>query len=183
MRVGLDFDGVIADTIPAMRAYARDRHGLELAPSECVMPAGPERLGLDAYRQLVADTHETEYRLTFPLTLGATDGLRALARRHDLFVVTARHSGSLENAVRWLELNGLADCFSDVRSSVGPAKSELVATLELDCFVDDMPMTFQTWSANAAPLLWDADYNRNLKVEQRVRRVTGWAELIKLLRV
>lgn len=181
MRLGLDFDGVIADTIPAMIAYARLRLGIELTPTECIVPEGIERLGVVPYRALVAATHDTTYSLTFEPTAGATEGLRSLAKRHELFIVTAREGAAFANAERWIEAHGLRTCFAAVRSSAGPRKSQMVDDLRLECFVDDVPRTFRNWSARAWPLLWTAEHNRDHPVEAPTVRVAGWEELAELL--
>ncbi len=177
MRVGLDFDGVIADTIPAMIAYARAHLGIELRPSDCIVPGGIERLGLERYRQLVAATHETDYSLTFEPTAGALDALPSLAGRHQMFIVTARQGDAFANAEHWLDSRGLRACFAAVRSSAGPAKATLVDELGLDCFVDDVPRTFRNWSAKAWPILWHAEHNREYLAKSPVSRVAGWEAL------
>jgi 5'(3')-deoxyribonucleotidase len=177
VRVGLDFDGVIADTIPAMILYARQHVGLELEPRDCVMPGGVARLGLAVYRHLVEVTHATSYALTFGPTAGALEAIPELARHHDLFVVTARSKESFANAEQWLDQRGLSACFVSVYSSGGPAKSEVVEALGLDCFVDDAPRTFEGWRSTARPVLWHTDYNESHHVTPPMIRVRDWTEL------
>jgi len=177
VRVGLDFDGVIADTIPSMIVYARERLGLELLPQECVAPGGPIRLGTEAYRELVRVTHTTPFALTFSPTEGTRKWLPRLAADHDLVIVTARESEALANAELWLKAFGLASCIAEVHSSFGPTKSALAIDLRLDCFVDDLATTFESWPAQVSSLLWDASYNRLGHLPDRVERIDGWSGL------
>lgn len=177
VRIGLDFDGVIADTIPSMVAYAREHMQLDLLPEECVTPGGPLRLGVDAYREFVRATHATPFALAFRPTNGTLDSLPRLGREHDLVIVTARESAALDNAKRWLDDLGLARCIAAVHSSFGPTKSKLVGTLDLDCFVDDIPSTFEAWPGGVSSLLWDASYNRSVSPPASVERIHGWSGL------
>ena len=48
LRLTVDFDGVVPDAVGAMIDYAAAVHGIHLAPHECLVPAGPARLGVPA---------------------------------------------------------------------------------------------------------------------------------------
>lgn len=181
MRIGLDFDGVIADTIPAMVSYARERMGLEVEPRDCIVPRGIERLGIETYRQLVAETHDSDYALGFQPTHGAYAALRDMAAVHELYIVTARAGPAFANAMRWLESHGIDGYFADVQSSAEMRKTELADRLVFDWFVDDVPETFRDWSANAIPALWHTDYNSHIDVAAPIKRVHGWPALVELL--
>lgn len=177
MRVGLDFDGVIADTIPSMISYARNHLGVNLRPEDCVVPGGPQRLGTEGYRELVRVTHETPFSLTFQPTRGAVEWLPRIAAEHELVLVTARHQEAFTNAERWLDAHGFASCFAARHSSGTAAKSVVVELLSLDCYVDDLIPTFIDWPLAVTSLLWDAPYNRSRAVGPRVQRIAGWNEL------
>lgn len=97
MRVGLDFDGVISDTIPPMIEFARMTHGIELSPFDCVAPSGPAGLEMDAWLQFIADTHATPYALSIPAVDGAVAARRWLSVSHELVVVTAFRGNAFEN--------------------------------------------------------------------------------------
>lgn len=182
MRLGLDFDGVISDTIPQMIAFARTEHDLELSPFDCVAPGGPAGLTPDVWLQLIADTHNTPYALSMPPTFGAVPALRDLSVRHEVVIVTARRGEALANSEAWLEQAGLGACVRSIVSSAGRTKADVADELGLAALVDDVLENLRDLHGEAHPILWDAVYNRDVPTDSRVRRVHGWADLAALLR-
>lgn len=182
MRVGLDFDGVISDTIPSMIEFARVTHGLHLSPLDCVAPDGPAGLGSEVWLRLITDTHATPYALSMPPMFGTADGLARLSDRHEVVVVTARRGGALENTRIWLDHHGLAGHVADIVSSAGKTKADIAHELGLALLVDDVIENLHGLCGPVVPVLWDAIYNRDALVDTWIRRVSGWSDVTDLVR-
>ncbi len=167
LRLGIDFDGVISDTIAAMIDYASAVHGIDLAPHECLVPAGPARLGVEAYQALIADAHGTEYALGMPAIPGALEAIADHGARRDAVIVTARGGSAFDHTSTWLARAGLRDVLQDVVSSRGVTKAEVATRLGLDVLLDDVPANPQDLPRSVVPASWSAVYNDALPVGRR----------------
>ncbi|MSQ31490.1 MAG: hypothetical protein EXR64_05665 [Dehalococcoidia bacterium] len=176
MRIGIDFDGVLAHTMPAMVAYAAEHIGIALSEAECMRPGGPIRLGEAGYVALVRDTHETPYALTFASTEVTFEALQRLSEAHEVFVVTNRAGAALARAEEWLTARSMRAMLSDlVSASTGAGKADAARRLGLDVLLDDWPENLVGLDAATQPVLWSASYNLDASLPAGVRRVHGWA--------
>jgi len=145
LRIGLDFDGTLADTVAAGAAFLRDIEGIELAPEERTWPPGIKHLGRERFAAMLADPRFVE-RLEF--VPGALEVTRSLMEEADVFLVTARHDWQTEPVHRWLEDHGLR--FAGVASTSYESKVGASRELALDVHLDDM-------LAHTADLMRDTD--------------------------
>ncbi|MDA0366718.1 MAG: hypothetical protein O3B31_13395 [Chloroflexi bacterium] len=182
MRIGLDFDGVITDTVGAMVTYAANA-GLVLAPRDCIAPHGPAGLEPLDFETLVAATHETDYSLSFLPMAGAVEALAHLAEQHEVVVLTARRGAALDYAMRWSEAAGVRTFIRHFVSSDGHTKAAIAGPLGLDVLVDDLPGNLLGLPSSVRPLLWATDYNDQAETSPRVRRLSNWGELLRLVGV
>lgn len=133
LRIGLDFDGTLADTVGAAEAYLREVEGIVLAPHELTWPPGIKQLGSERFGQMLADDQFIEQLEFVPGALGVARSLMADA---DLFLVTARHEWQTEPVRLWLERSGLH--FDGVVSTSYESKAGACRELRLDVHFDDM---------------------------------------------
>ena len=140
MRIGFDCDGVLSFT-PFGRLAV---HAPSPVPD---LPAGYEEL----YRLPPSGgriRQAVEY-LRFawrPMTPDAASVVRALAARHELWVVTARTVAGEPLLRRWLRRHGVEECFTGVRLAPrglrGPQhKLATARMLGIGAHVDDDPRT------------------------------------------
>lgn len=174
LRLGIDFDGVVSDTIAAMIAYAAEHDGVTLSPRECLPPDGPARLGAERYQGLIAETHGTPYALEMPPIAGAVEALAALAARHDVVIVTARGGSAFVHAGTWLERAGVRGVLHDVVSAHGTTKPAVARRLRLDVVLDDWAANLAGMPPGVVPVLWTAAHNAGDPVPPPARRVDGW---------
>ncbi|MDA0351838.1 MAG: hypothetical protein O3A10_06470 [Chloroflexi bacterium] len=133
LRIGIDFDGTLADSIGAAARYLRDLEGIELEPEEMRWPPGRERIGAKRFAAMIKDPRFFQ-RLEF--VPGAEATMRTLGRDADLYIVTARTPEQAEPVERWLqhhelEVNGVAT--TSYESKVAACRK-----LQLDLHLDDM---------------------------------------------
>lgn len=181
MRIGIDFDGVICNTVPAMIAYAARAHGLALTPIDCIVANGPAGLSSDEHLQLIINTHHTEFQFEMQPVVDAVDTLRRLAEGHEILVVTARRDEGIENARRWSDRYGLTSHIGQFVSSGGTTKAALCDSLQLDVLIDDFEQNLDGLPTSTRPILWHAEYNADVTIAPPMVRVRGWLELLEHL--
>lgn len=181
MRVGIDFDGVLCDTMTAMIAYGAG-HGLRLTPRDCIGAGGPAGLTAAQFVRLVEDTHRTAYALEMAPIDGAIEAMHDIGRDHDLFIVTARRDAAYENAQRWVAQFGLTPLIREFVSTAGTTKAAICQTHSLDVLIDDFPQHLDGLPTAVLPILWHAEYNAEAAIVPPMERVTHWAALTARLR-
>ncbi len=140
MRIGFDCDGVLSYTPFGRLAVHAPSIVPELPPGYEDLYRLPARGG--RLRQAV------EY-LRFawrPMMPEAASVVRALAARHELYVVTARTLAGERLLRRWLRRHGVEECFAGFRMAPpglrGPQhKLATARMLGIDAHIDDDPRT------------------------------------------
>jgi uncharacterized HAD superfamily protein len=132
LRIGLDFDGTLADTVGAAEAYLREVEGIVLAPHELMWPPGLKQIGRERFMQMLADDRFLDELEFVP---GALEVTRSLMELADVFVVTARYDEDAEPARRWLDGHGLQ--FTDIVWTSNQSKVDACRELRLDIHLDD----------------------------------------------
>ncbi|MEZ4502270.1 MAG: hypothetical protein R3C39_06570 [Dehalococcoidia bacterium] len=180
MRLGIDFDGTVADTTEAKVRYALERFGERVTGLETTGPHGAERLGHERYLEMVEAVHRTEWTLSIAPMPGAIEALHALAEHHELFIVTARTHEEIGWAREWLRPHGVP--FRGVVHTNREPKDAACDTLGIDVMLDDSLYVLRQLEGVGAHLaLMDAEYNRAGDYPVRTRRVIDWSAFIDLV--
>jgi uncharacterized HAD superfamily protein len=137
MRIGLDFDGTIADSASAKIRYAGERWGVDLTPAQTMRPGAVPLLGRERYDAMVADVFGSELSLEMEPMPGALEALSRLGAEHELYVVTARLDHEVGLAARWLSRHGI-EVRAIRHTSRGP-KDDACRTLGVAVHLDDSP--------------------------------------------
>ena len=133
LRIGLDFDGTLVDTVGAAAAYLREVEGIVLQADELTWPPGIKHLGGERFDEMLVDERFVEQLEFVP---GALEVARSLMADADLFLVTARNERQTEPVHRWLEDRGLR--FEGVVATSYESKVRACRELRLDVYFDDM---------------------------------------------
>jgi hypothetical protein len=137
IRIGIDFDGTIADTNEVKAKWIRMNLGVDLSPWSCDRSKCVPIIGLEKYEQMAAFVYGEEGTGDAAPVTGALDGLRCLAQRAWLYVVTNRFGSHLPAARRWLCRHGVANLFKNVVSSAGRTKGEVCWEHGIEVLLDD----------------------------------------------
>lgn len=183
MNIGLDFDGVIADTSGLKRATALRMFGVEI-PTEIFkenLVVGRGLLTREQYRELMQTVcGNRECGLGMDEMPGAMVCLKELREAgHGMRVVTSREGAELEIAREWLKLRGLEPEFI----SVGYGHDKVGAVRGMDIFMDDdlnklLPLVVHL---PERLFLFHRDYNSADQVPAGIRRVSDWVKFRELL--
>ena len=102
MRIGIDFDGVLADVVQAKIVFARERFGVTLEPHETWRADAIERIGFERYNGMLRDLFGTARTLDIAPIAGALEVSGRLAEQHELIVLTARTDEERGPAEAWI---------------------------------------------------------------------------------
>lgn len=133
LRIGIDFDGTLADSIGAAARYLEDFDGIVLEPHERSWPPGLGRIGRERFGAMIVDDRFFE-RLDF--VEGAESVMRELVEAAEVFLVTARTERETEPVRRWLETHDLQ--LSGIASTSYYPKTDACRGLRIDVHFDDM---------------------------------------------
>jgi uncharacterized HAD superfamily protein len=174
MRIGLDFDGTIADTTGAKIRYAREVFGLEVTPLETWRAVGEPRLGPERFREMVVAAHHEYTEATEPMP-GVLEVIERLAVDHELFIVTARTDQEVEWARRWVSSRALP--VHALEHTNRASKLEASRRLALDVLLDDSPpVLLDIAEAGIGAALIETEYNRTLPRHVAVELVRHWPD-------
>ncbi len=173
MRIGIDLDGVVVDSIPRWVEVFNRVSGETYLPGTLINTYGSP--GTAA----ISDRHELEMLIAPPPMDGAREVLSALRTRgHQLIVITAR-SPRLERLTEaWLAYYGIE---VDAMHFLEGGNKAVVATAErLDLFIEDAPHNALALAEAGIPvLLFGAPYNQETK-HRNIRRIHSWSEVVPL---
>ncbi len=185
MRIGVDIDDVIVETLPGyIHAFeARFRRRVPLAQAHWDpfefhpdIPA-PDRLAF------FDELRGSRFMFTRPVHPDAPPAVRALkAAGHTLIIVSGRPQSHLLETEEMLERIGIRDCFAEIVHRDGqtiPAYKERAAQdHRLDVLVEDeFPAARAVAQAGVPVLLMDRPWNQG-PLPPRILRVASWGEAL-----
>ncbi len=182
MRLGLDFDGVIANDEEVKTLGIRELCGIDVDPADLRSSVMLEK-GILTREQYYDEFHPLIYNTDFLFRTKPVKGAvecigQLLAEGHDVRVITARRDVALETARLWSETHGLHLPFT----GVGWKESKASAATGLDFFVDDSAEVLEHLVGivpNLCMFLWAN--NRNDSVSSSVTRVDSWNALYRVI--
>jgi hypothetical protein len=180
--VAIDYDGTLADTNGVKAAWIERHLGKRVAPWRCNRSDCVPIIGADNYARMGNAVYGRECTLRTPEVPGALEAVRLLARRAELFVVTARGPERMGFAREWLENSGVIRCFTGMLSSKGTSKSQVCSTLNADALVDDDVRHLS--DAGEHPFLkLHLQYGRDEEIQRDSRIVfcQSWDEVLRVL--
>ena len=197
MRIYCDMDDILCETAATLCGLVREMFGVQVAYEDVREFDLQKSFGLssDQMRRFMAEAHLPERLLAYPPTVGAAEGLKALATAgHDVEIVTGRPASSFRATEGWLKAAGLGDFpvayvnkYGRLFSKDGDAP-EMVPLDELlkrhyDVAIDDSPMVlpaFAAWTRTRV-LVFGRPWNANFALAPNMTRVAGWTEILKLI--
>jgi uncharacterized HAD superfamily protein len=175
VRIGLDLDGVLVDSIPRWVAVLNREAGTSYGADELPDTHGtPER----AYH---SDRNEVEMLILPGPVEGAAAAVQSLhAAGHELVVITARHPRLRGLTQAWLDYHGMP--VHRLHFLEGASKAPTALAEGLDIMVEDTPHNALALAEAGVPvLLFGAPYNRGLS-HPLICRCEGWSGVLAQIR-
>ena len=181
-RIGLDFDGLIADTYQAKQEYSSQHYGVPLTPQQTNREAALKVLGAERYRKMIQEIYGTRLTLTLKPMPGAVATIQAMEEFADCYIVTARHADETTWMREWLNMHPLP--IHGIVYTSEQAKGDAVTNLGLDLFLDDSPRNLLDLREKPLRLaLFDPyEVNWETPIPEYIIRVRKWEDIGRLAR-
>lgn len=175
MKIGLDFDGVIADYAKTKAEVAKLLFGIDIRPEETKKEiAVPKHMTLLQFRaiQMVANGIK-EVAMSTQFVPGAQHWINHLLReRHKLKVVTSRSGIARDLAELWLPWKEI------LVIGVGHDVSKAEAAAGCDVFVDDdLDKLEELVGVVPHRFLFTWKHNEGMETGEIAKRISSWKEL------
>jgi len=188
LRIGIDVDDVLAESLPGYLEAFRQRFGHEVKIEEAAWEIFRRYPEISATQMwgFFSELEASDFLGTRPLYPEAVEAVRTLsASGHRLFVVTGRLSQHREHTRRLLERAGLLGVFEELVHRDGePApeyKTRMVRELRLDLLIEDELHVALAAAAVPIPiLLFDRPWNQG-ELPVGITRVTDWSQVLHLI--
>jgi len=168
MKIGLDFDGVIADTSYLKQKYIKKKYGVELAIEECKREfANKKGISTIDYYGMLRKMYETKLTLKAVPVPDAVKNIKKLKNQnHIIYVITSRENKGAGFARKWLKKNKLD--IPLLNTNLRP-KTEFCRDFEV--FVDDDYNKLEHLIGTVPNLfLLDLPYNKHIKTNSHIKR-------------
>ncbi len=182
MRIGIDIDDVLADSLPHFLEAFNCRFGLQVPIAQAtweIFRHHPE-IPPEKIETFFAELYRADFLGSRPLLPGAREGVEALARAgHHLCIVTGRVRQDRKITERWLETVGLAPFFQAIADRDGvPAplhKCRVAEKFALDLLFDDeLHVALKVAELPLQVLLFDKPWNQG-PLPERISRISAWS--------
>lgn len=197
MKIGLDLDDVVFDTVPSFLGFYNQIHGTNFTRTDITMYE-IEQLGIgktpDDVTRLFDRFHTSPEFDRIPLVEGAEEGIFELSRLPDssLVIVTSRppryRAKTTASITRSFPNNPLPVYFSydfsfNNQQTRSQAKSQICRELGVDVFVEDYLVYAQACSEQGVRvLLLDKPWNQNGTLPSNITRVYKWQEILQQIK-
>jgi len=171
-RIGVDIDGVLADSIPFIGSWLRQRFP-EVTLADVLQLHTPGRETYSSY----FDRYEDRIYRELPAMPGARRGLQQLSRFAEVHVISARTPRVQAATEAWLRANDLL--FDSLQMLCGGDKGAVARSLGLDAFVEDQVHNATAILAAGTPVvLMAAPYNAHFHAPG-VSHARGWGSAVR----
>ncbi len=188
MRIGIDIDDVLADSLPAYLAAFNRRFGLQVPVTEAaweIFRRHPD-ISADEIRSFFTELYQADFLGSRPLLPGAREGVEWLHRAgHRLFIVTGRLRRDRDVTERWMEDKGLSAFFHEIVDRDGTDaplhKRRAAERLGLDVLLEDeYEIALAAAELPMRVLLFDRPWNRR-PLPSQIHRICSWPEVVSCL--
>ena len=180
LKIAVDLDGVLAETMEAWCKRANDFLGTNYTISDLDTWASWRKLGItrDQFFQFLDEAWD-DWETIPPTEPGLSEKVGKIARFGLIDVVTGRSKESVHAAKRWL-----SDQEIEYRRFVRVPGWKDKIFLNYDVYIDDAPELMPLISRN--PMMWGILYsrpwNRSVSDLRQIFRVESWTEVPSLFR-
>ncbi len=194
MRIGIDFDDVVADSIQAIVNIHNATHGTKFNREDAFTYRAEEVWGgtKEEWRTKLDEFFSTKHLAQLAPIAGSLVAIDTLKKHgHELFIVTGRGKGDVAATEQWLKIH-FPDVFRGVhygdfvvRGNLEPAKmkkSDICKENGIALLIDDNPdVAKECGACGVNVFLFDQPWNRSLPPTAGITRVFSWEEIVEKL--
>ncbi len=188
MRIGIDVDDVLAESLPGYLEAFRRRFGHEVRVEEAAWEIFRRYPEISATQMwgFFSELEASDFLGTRPVYPEAVEAVRTLAANgHRLYVVTGRLTQHREHTRRLLQRAGLLELFEELAHRDGEAtadyKPRMVRELKLDLLIEDeLHVALAAAEVPIPVLLFDRPWNR-AELPPGITRVADWDHALRVV--
>ncbi len=188
MRIGIDVDDVLAESLPGYLEAFRRRFGHEVRVEEAAWEIFRRYPEISATQMwgFFSELEASDFLGTRPVYPEAAEAVRSLAANgHRLYVVTGRLTQHREHTRRLLQRAGLLELFEELVHRDGEAtadyKPRMVRELKLDLLIEDeLHVALAAAEVPIPVLLFDRPWNR-AELPPGITRVADWDHVLRVV--
>lgn len=143
-RIGIDYDGTIANTSEVKTGWIREHLGMEIHPWKTDRTSCIPLIGLENYERMSQYVYEREGSLRAREVADSIDAIEELARHSKILIVTARQPHQIRWCQQWLQGKGLDASIDAYLSTAGKGpngtsmtKPQLCRNHNIEVLIDD----------------------------------------------
>ena len=157
MKIGIDMDGVIIDTINFISKEFSDIFGCLITPDDIAHKLG-EIKGAD---EIFLERGEYLLCSLDPMDKAA-EVINSLNENHEIYIISARFSIHYDATVKWLNEHEIK--VNEVLFTEGSGKADICRKYDINLFIEDsMKNALEIASAGIKVILLTTDYNSAVK--------------------
>ncbi len=190
MKIAIDLDEVLGDFVGAFLRWYNHRFGTKWTREDIVHYYVEDAMNIskDEAHQRIRHFYTEEVGNISPL-VGAVSATRMLAGKHDLFVISARHSYLRASTEQWLEQH-FPGIFEGVHltqdglqsGSKEKTKAEICKELGCKVLVDDASHHVEPFLGTGIQvIIFNHPWNVYHRFPPSVKRADSWQEVIGLI--
>lgn len=188
LRIGIDVDDVLAESLPGYLEAFRRRFGHEVRIEEAAWEIFRRYPEIPAAQMwgFFGELEASDFLGTRPVYPEAVKAVKALAADgHRLFVVTGRLTQHREHTRRLLERAGLVGLFEELVHREGEAsaayKPRIVREMKLDLLIEDeLHIALAAADVPIPVLLFDRPWNQ-AELPPGISRVSDWDHALRVV--
>lgn len=193
MKIALDLDEVIADTLCTIIQFHNDTYGTRLTREQFTSYRFWEIWG--GTREEAVDKvhafHRTSYAHSVRPVAGAQDAVCALGKENDLYIVTSRANEFVGKTEQWLATH-FPGAFAEVHFAnhyskndrTEKSKADICEKLGVQMLVEDsVDFAIECAREGRDVFLLDRPWNQTDRLPSGVYRVSSWEEIMEIAKV
>ena len=170
MKIGIDLDGVIVDTVSHVSRELTRHLGFYISPDDVANRYG-EIEGVDE----VFIQNGSEMLCCMAPFDDTVRVINELANNHEVYFISARYMIHYPATIEWLAKHCLPT--ENVLFTEGQSKADICKELGIEVFIEhSIRNAIQLAQAGIQVILYESEYNRDV-ADERFHRCASWAEV------
>tara|TARA_Y100000310_G_C20699553_1_gene828458 strand:- start:6075 stop:6659 length:585 start_codon:yes stop_codon:yes gene_type:complete len=191
MKIGIDLDEVLCDTVTSLLRYHNETYGTNYTRDEIKsydlwkLWGGTRQQAI----QIVYDFYESPYFDKMEPVTDAVEGTKELTTNHELHIVTSRPTDLASGTKRWVEYH-FPNIFSEthftnqwnISNSSHQKKSSICLNHGLRIMIDDcLEHVIECAERDIPSFLFDCPWNKLDNLPSGITRVYNWQQAMKTI--
>jgi 5'(3')-deoxyribonucleotidase len=189
MKIGIDLDDVLADTMPVLVAYHNDMYGTTLTKDDVWSYRLWDVVGVsqeETLKRIYAFERSAKLMDIAPMP-GAKRAIDSLRGKHELSIITARDSEFADITKHWMT-RYFPDVFSEIHfanhhspTATPRSKGDICREIGASVMIDDSFNNVLSCHnvCDDGVLLFDAPWNINEQLLDGMHRVSSWHDIVE----